>query len=553
MGVSGCFLEALKRMYERIRMRVKLQGRLGDAFDTKWGTKQGSSLSPLLFGGLIEQLCNMISQRVPGAGPWLGNMRVPHILYADDVVLLVESPDHMQQLLDVLDLFCTLFGMRVNMSKTKGVVFHANAGPRSSTIRRCNWSFQGQAIEIAHDYTYLGVVFDEKNGCVAGAEARAVAGRKAMYALLGRTRALHLNQSDLLCRLFDQLIEPGLSYGCQVWGPALADKVLSPATWQSQSSQADTQRPPHRFDHVLNRKFVPAEAVHLDYLRHIGGLPSCSQRWITLAEFDRKPLVVRWLALAARLWERLSCMRSRHRTYHNMLQLGLGDEPMPEGSALTVTVFEESIQMFVDDPTSSCWAAQFLRCMRQLGVVDDLSAYSTVDGWLEADVTEAAVKVACDQMIESWWVQAGANQPDPSVAGSDDVWCSTYRQWVQGPQPGAPHLKQFLSHSVKQSLIRLRVGCYPLRVATGRNEGADRRGIPRSSRTCRVCNEPGSVEDLRHFLLQCSAYAAIRQRWHEVFGTHQCTKAVLGQRNQSGVAAAIWHMVQHRSNCLLDD
>ena len=90
-------------------MRVKLEGRLGQPFETRWGTKQGSPLSPLLFGGMIEQLCALIAQRLPGAGPLLRGLPVPHIMYADDVVLLAKCPQHMQQLLKVLEVFCKLF------------------------------------------------------------------------------------------------------------------------------------------------------------------------------------------------------------------------------------------------------------------------------------------------------------------------------------------------------------------------------------------------------------------------------------------------------------
>jgi hypothetical protein len=41
--------------------------------------------------------------RVPGAGPFIGGMRVPD--YADDVKLMDSDPDQLQQLLDVLHLF----------------------------------------------------------------------------------------------------------------------------------------------------------------------------------------------------------------------------------------------------------------------------------------------------------------------------------------------------------------------------------------------------------------------------------------------------------------
>ena len=51
-------------------------------------TKQGSELSPLLFGLFIEQLHYLIEAEVPGAGPVIDGMNIPIILYADDLFLM---------------------------------------------------------------------------------------------------------------------------------------------------------------------------------------------------------------------------------------------------------------------------------------------------------------------------------------------------------------------------------------------------------------------------------------------------------------------------------
>jgi hypothetical protein len=55
----------------------------------------------------------------------LAGLRVKLVIYADDVLLLAESEADAQAMLDVLALFCRLFGMRVNFAprKTCAVVF----------------------------------------------------------------------------------------------------------------------------------------------------------------------------------------------------------------------------------------------------------------------------------------------------------------------------------------------------------------------------------------------------------------------------------------------
>jgi hypothetical protein len=70
------------------------------------------------------------------------------------------------------------------------------------------------------------------------------------------------------------------------------------------------------------------------------------------------------------------------------------------------------------------------------------------------------------------------------------------------------------------ALIRLRSGGYPLRIATGRNEGSGstnvrqghrhgHRCLERSNRICLNCSAPGAVEDLKHLLPACPAAAQL--------------------------------------------
>ena len=76
VGVTGPFLEAMGKMFDKISMVVCLQGKQGKPFRTYQGTKQGSELSPLLFGLFIEQLHYLIEEKVPGAGPIIDGLHV---------------------------------------------------------------------------------------------------------------------------------------------------------------------------------------------------------------------------------------------------------------------------------------------------------------------------------------------------------------------------------------------------------------------------------------------------------------------------------------------
>jgi hypothetical protein len=91
LGISGACMRALEALYQRVLLRVAVGGQAGREFASHVGTKQGSVLSPLLFGWFIEVLHELVRQHAGAVGPVLAGLRVPLVIYADDVLLLAES------------------------------------------------------------------------------------------------------------------------------------------------------------------------------------------------------------------------------------------------------------------------------------------------------------------------------------------------------------------------------------------------------------------------------------------------------------------------------
>jgi hypothetical protein len=433
------------------------------------------------------------------------------LLYADDVVLLAELAVNITDLLGVLALFSMLFGMRVNMSKTKAVVF---TWPGVSQVRLASlqrtcaaWRYGGVPVPVEEQFTYLGLVFHQTKGCSVAPQLRADAGRKAAYALLEAAAARGVRQPAFLCRLFDSKVEPGMSYGCQIWAPGLHG-CLTHAK-------------------VLDRARVPAEGVHYDFLRQLGGLPPSCHRWVLQAEFGRQPLLLRWLRLAARFYDRVV---------------------EAEGSMMHAAL-SESVE-FWRQGDKGCWFAQLHAAALALGVpgvsAGDAQQCPSVAAALELPICEKAFEDAGAVFVRAFW-RGEAAAAEPAAASSAQVVPSTYRQWVRGspPLPGggpAPHLRLFVSTRVSQAVTRLRVSNFPLRIMTGRYEPTK---PSREQRTCRACKQP-LVEDLPHFLLHCPCYTPVRQQYAQLFTQGATTASLLGAADQIEVAAAVWAMLQAR-------
>jgi len=356
---------------------------------------------------------------------------------------------------------------------------------------------------------------------------------------------MQIDQSQLLCRLYDALVDPVLSYGCQVWGPAVCAELLT-------------------HERAVDRKHNPAEGVHVDFLRSACSLPDSSHKWTVLAEYGRHPLLVRWLALAARFWCRVREM---------------------DAGRLVKEAMAANISLFLHDRECACWVARFLHCLVSLDCIDvqAVAACTSVEGVWALPIEEEAVRNSLGAWCDGVWSQGAAAAPRDAAAGA--VVASTYTQWVWGgtPQGPPPHFTAVLGYHAKCTLMRLRVNGYPLRIATGRNEGsgvsrrvdeggggrsgggrqgpgtalqeppARGRGIPREQRLCKLCAAQGVhvVEDLQHFLLECPVYGIVKARYPSVFQPPpQSTSVFLGNDDQCSVAYAVCAMLRHRVCCL---
>ena len=75
-------------------------------------------------------------------------------MYADDVILLPETPAGLQNSLSHLQKYCTKWRLEVNTKKTKSLIFN-NTGKLDTNV----FTFNNNNIENVRHYSYLGVNF----------------------------------------------------------------------------------------------------------------------------------------------------------------------------------------------------------------------------------------------------------------------------------------------------------------------------------------------------------------------------------------------------------
>jgi hypothetical protein len=314
--------------------------------------------------------------------------------------------------------------------------------------------------------------------------------------------------------MFDQLVNPVLTYGCQVWGPDVCHDALS-------------------LKDVINRTKVVQEGVHIDFLRRVGGLPSSSPLWILFKEFDRTPLHFQWLALCARFWSKATASLdiTKHTADNELLRAAMQDN---------IKLAMAGVE---------CWVSKLMKCMVQIHVISQeaLDSCTTIKHFLELPITESTVKSELKHLWVSMCGQIFGDSIDPRLITDDTpVTNIRYRAWVDSPaQP--QHLTAFLPTHIKHEIIRLRCTSFPLAIQMGRRQ---REKVPRSNKFCKAClmeDARTCVEDDKHFLLECPVYESIRMKYKNVFNEDSTTTSVLNCPDQNLFGRVLHEMLLHRS------
>ena len=493
-GLHGAALATVQAMYESVRMQVRMRGKLGPAFESGVGVKQGCPLSPLLFGILVDRLEPFLERQCPGAGTRLSTSLVRALLYADDVVLAAETADGLRSMLQALEVFCTANSLFVNTTKSEVVIY----GKRwIGETPQGEFPFNGAPLPIKPSYVYLGLRFEDEQLCRTALPAAVDKARKAMYALLGKSRAQDLHNVDLLCHLYDALVQPVLCYGCEVWA---VDWVAAMCTSGNFCSGAGEEK------------------VHKPFLRHILDVCKSTSIAAMYKDLNRTPTPMFWLRMGAKLWNRAL---SR-----------------PQGDLLHTAVLENarmaSAPELQPEDRDRLWSSGFTRCMDELGIAwrDAEGAPQKVD--LPALVHRMAERWQhrewghIDDTGEAWALQPCAVRAAPE-AFTRGFKLYTYANWF------APDAwvrgESWTRHLTRRDHVRVmaqfRLGSHWLQVQQGRFTR-----ISRAQRCCMHCH--GCVEDEAH-VLQCPRYADLRQRFRVptiAIPTDQSIKAAFSHKTE---------------------
>ena len=116
LGISGKMFSNLKAIYNNVKCSVRINGHLTDWFSVNTGLKQGCLLSSVLFNLYMNDLT--LALESTGLGIDIDGNKVCVLQYANDIVVMAETQQELQTLLEIVHTWCNANSMQVNLKKT---------------------------------------------------------------------------------------------------------------------------------------------------------------------------------------------------------------------------------------------------------------------------------------------------------------------------------------------------------------------------------------------------------------------------------------------------
>ena len=178
---------------------------ISNKFQIQKVVRQGDTLSPKLFNAGLEQVFRMLTW--DNKGITINGQKLNHLRCADDIILITNSGEEAQEMLNELNQESSKLGMKINMKKTK-VIYNEYANIIPIKVGT-------QEVEQVNDYIYLGQWVTMKNDKSDEIKRRIAAG----WGAFGQYR--EIMKSNIPIRLktevYNQCIQAAMTYGWQTW------------------------------------------------------------------------------------------------------------------------------------------------------------------------------------------------------------------------------------------------------------------------------------------------------------------------------------------------
>ncbi len=285
-------------------------------------------------------------------------------------------------------------------------------------------------------------------------------GKGAAARLNAKHKALMCNKSfPMMRRLFDAVVRPTVSYGCEVWAPACS-QPLSP-------------------------ELKDMLGIQISFFRQLCHLKRSVTPNIIFREFSEGPWLEKWWSFLLGFMRRLSLL--------------------PEGS-LHLDILRDNIADAKGPLPCANWAQGIDRQFASLGIASPF--VSSGIGALDSHGLLSRMAQGRQRVWEGLHVS-------PRTAPSKGAKLCTYHNWFGRPDKVRcePYYELPMGIARLRALVQFRVGSHALPVEQGRYA---RPALPRHLRRCNLCSTQALGDEL-HYVFDCPHFSDIRSQYPALY------------------------------------
>ena len=221
-------------------------------------------------------------------------------MYADDLVIMSLSIDDLQVQVNNLNEYCIEWGLEINKSKTK-VMVYAKYGHKKPNK---NIFIGNETLEWVTSYKYLGIELHNNGNMNASSKHLVNRSWKAIYLLNSTFKQIDLKTTTRL-KFFDSMVAPILKNNNEVWGSIM---YVSPLNMNDMNFWEKIES-------------LPFEKMHLRYMKIILGTHSKSTNAAVRGELGRYPIGIYIVKNMLKFWNHIC-----DEQYYNPFLKGAAEE-----------------------------------------------------------------------------------------------------------------------------------------------------------------------------------------------------------------------------------
>src|SRR3989454_945667 len=214
-GVGKRLVQILRDMGERSKMAVKVGHEVGEWFTTTIGTRQGDPISPNIFITYLERVMDVIQDN--GTGISVQGEMINNLRYAVGMDLLEESCVALQNSVKLLSEAGIDAGLRINIEKTKTMIFGGEDMERQMEVL-------SSGVGSVGEFVYLGGVLTWDDGCSRDVGAR-INKAKGVMAGFGEVWGGEEVKYSARIDLVRACVFSVALYACETWTLRKADRT----------------------------------------------------------------------------------------------------------------------------------------------------------------------------------------------------------------------------------------------------------------------------------------------------------------------------------------